>query len=65
MLGALGAEGIVGAISVQAATSGAVFLAKPHRGLRRAYLDQVLLPELRRIKPDAMLVMSRKSSGFR
>ena len=57
MLGALGAEGIVGTMSVQAATSGAVFLAKPHRGLRRAYLERVLLPELRRSKPDAVLVM--------
>lgn len=48
LLGALGAEGIVGAMSVEAATSGAVFCA---------YLDQVLLPKLRRIKPDAVLVM--------
>ena len=46
--GALGAEGIVGAMSVQAATSTAVF---------HAYLEQVLLPELRRSKPDAVLVM--------
>ena len=48
LLGALGAEGIVGAMSVDAATSAAVF---------HAYLDQVLLPELRRSKPDAMLIM--------
>ena len=48
VLGALGAGGIVGAMSVQAATSAAVF---------HAYLDQVLLPELRRTKPDAVLVM--------
>ena len=48
VLGALGAEGVVGAMSVQAATSAAVF---------HAYLDQVLLPELRRAKPDAVLVM--------
>ena len=48
VLGALGAEGIVGAMSVEAATSGAVFCA---------YLEQVLLPELRRSKPDAVLVM--------
>ena len=48
VLGALGAEGIVGAMSVEAATSGVVFCA---------YLDQVLLPELRRGKPDAVLVM--------
>jgi transposase len=48
VLGALGAEGIVGAMSVQAATSAAVF---------HAYLDQVLLPELRRSRPDAVLAM--------
>ena len=48
VLGALGAEGIVGAMSVEAATSAAVF---------HAYLDRVLLPELRRSKPDAVLVM--------
>jgi transposase len=48
VLGALGAEGIVGAMSVEAATSGAVF---------RAYLEGVLLPGLRRTKPDAVLVM--------
>jgi hypothetical protein len=48
VLGALGAEGIVGAMGVEAATSGAVF---------HAYLDEVLLPELRRVKPDAVLVM--------
>ena len=48
MLGALGHEGIVGAMGVEAATSAAVF---------HAYLDEVLLPELRRAKPDAVLVM--------
>jgi hypothetical protein len=48
VLGALGAEGIVGAMSVEAATSATVF---------HAYLDEVLLPELRRTKPDAVLVM--------
>ncbi len=48
VLGALGAEGIVGAMSVEAATSAAVF---------HAYLDQVLLPALRCTKPDAVLVM--------
>ena len=35
-------------MSVPAATDGAVF---------HAYLERVLLPELRRIKPDAVLVM--------
>ena len=48
VLGALGREGMLAAMSVEAATSGAVF---------HAYLDRVLLPELRRAKPDAVLVM--------
>jgi transposase len=48
VLGALGHEGILAAMGVEAATSGAVF---------HAYLEQVLLPELRRRKPDAVLVM--------
>lgn len=48
VLGALGLEGIVGAMSIAAATDRAVFLA---------YLEQVLLPALRRVKPDAVLVM--------
>jgi transposase len=48
ILGALGLKGILGAMSVAAATDGAVF---------HAYLDQVLLPELRRTRPDAVLVM--------
>src|SRR3712207_5153329 len=48
VLGALGAEGVVGAMSVEAATGAAVF---------HAYLDRVLLPALRRAKPDAVLVM--------
>jgi transposase len=48
VLGALGLEGMVGAMSIEAATSGAVF---------HAFLDQVLLPQLRRTKPDAVLVM--------
>jgi transposase len=48
VLGALGAQGIVAAMGVEAATSTAVF---------HAYLDRVLLPELRRAKPDAVLVM--------
>jgi transposase len=47
-LAALGAEGVVGAASVAAATDGPVF---------RAYLERVLLPELRRAKPDAVLAM--------
>jgi hypothetical protein len=46
--GALGARGIVGTMSVEAATSAAVF---------RAHLDEVLLPRLCRARPDAVLVM--------
>ena len=48
VLGALGISGMLATMSIEAATSGAVFLA---------YLDQVLLPELRRTKPDAVLVL--------
>ena len=48
VLGALGIGGMVTAMAVDAATSGAVFAA---------YLDRVLLPELRRTKPDAVLVL--------
>ena len=48
VLGALGAGGIVGAMGAEAATGAEVF---------HAYLDRVLLPELRRAKPDAVLVM--------
>ncbi len=47
VLGALGIGGMLAAMGIEAATSGAVFLA---------YLDQVLLPELRRTRPDAVLV---------
>ena len=48
VLGALGQEGIVAVMSVAAATDTAAF---------QAYLERVLLPELRRTKPDAVLVM--------
>ena len=48
VLGALGPSGVVAAMGVEAATSGAVF---------EAYLEQALLPELRRTRPDAVLVM--------
>jgi transposase len=60
VIGALGVEGMVGAMALEAATSGAVFAA---------FLDRVLLPELRRIKPDAMIVMdnlaARKTRAVR
>jgi hypothetical protein len=49
VLGALSESGMVAAMSVEAATDASVF---------HAYLDQALLPELRRAKPDdAVLVM--------
>ena len=53
ILGALGLAGILGAVSVAAATDGAVF---------RAYLERVLLPELRRVRPDAVIVMDNLSA---
>ena len=48
VLGALGTGGMLAAMSIEAATSGAVFLA---------FLERVLLPNLRRSKPDAVLVL--------
>ena len=48
VLGALGSKGVGAAMGVEAATSTAVF---------HAYLEKALLPELRRTKPDAVLVM--------
>jgi transposase len=60
ILGALGLEGILGAMSIAAATDGAVF---------HTYLEQVLLPELRRVKPGAVLIMdnlnAHKTSAVR
>lgn len=53
ILAGLGLEGIVGPMSILAATDGAVF---------HAYLERVLLPELRRTKPDAVLVMDNLSA---
>jgi hypothetical protein len=48
VLSALGIEGVLATMSVEAATDGATFAA---------YLEQVLLPVLRQHKPDAVLVM--------
>jgi transposase len=48
VIGVLGRAGVVAAMSIEAATSGAVFAA---------FLERVLLPELRRTRPDAVLVM--------
>ena len=52
VLGALGVDGVAGAMSIEAATDTAVFCA---------FLDQVLLPELRRTKPDAVVIMDNLS----
>src|SRR5215213_7025195 len=48
VLGAIGRDGFLAAMSIAAATDGATFAA---------YLEQVLLPVLRQRKPDAVLVM--------
>lgn len=48
VLSALGLEGILATMSIEAATDGDTFAA---------YLEQVLLPVLRARKPDAVLVM--------
>ena len=48
VLGALATEGVVAAMSIEAATSTPVFLA---------YLEHALVPELQRRKPGATVVM--------
>jgi transposase len=48
VLGALGLDGIVAAMSVKAATDEAVF---------PAFLDEVLLPKLQTARPGAVLLM--------
>ena len=48
VLGAISLDGMVAAMSVDAATDSAVLAA---------YLDEMLLPRLRQDKPDAVLVM--------
>ena len=52
VLGALGVDGVAGAMSIEAATDTAVFCAS---------LDHVLLPALRRTKPDAVVIMDNLS----
>lgn len=52
LLGALGCDGVVAAMSIEAATSTPVFLA---------FIEQVLIPELRRTKPGAVVVMDNLS----
>jgi transposase len=48
VIGALACEGLVATMSIEAATSTPVLLG---------YLEQVLVPKLRQMKPDAILVM--------
>jgi transposase len=52
VLGALGADGVAGVMSIERATDTAVFLA---------YLERVLIPELRAAKPGAVVVMDNLS----
>ena len=48
VLGAISTNGVVAAMNIEAATSTPVFLA---------YLDQVLVQGLKRVNPDAVVVM--------
>jgi transposase len=48
-LGALACEGLVATMSIEAATSTPMLLA---------YLEQILVPKLQKMKPDAILVMN-------
>ncbi len=48
VLGALACEGLVATMSIEASTSTPVLLG---------YLEQVLVPKLQRVKPDAILVL--------
>jgi transposase len=59
--GALGTEGILAAMSVEAATDADVLLLRIPCG-HCAFLAQVLLPALRQHKPDAVLVMDNLSA---
>lgn len=52
VLGALGADGVAAAMTVERATDTAVFLA---------FLDRVLIPELVRTRPGAVVVMDNLS----
>lgn len=53
ILGALSLDGIIAAMMIEAATSTAVFLA---------YVQQILIPTLLRLKPDAVIVMDHLSA---
>jgi transposase len=52
VLGALAADGVAGAMSIEAATDTAVFTA---------FLDHVLIPALRARRPDAVVIMDNLS----
>ena len=52
VLGALGADGVAAAMTIERATDTAVFLA---------YLDRVLVPEVRARRPDAVVIMDNLS----
>nr|WP_246500142.1 IS630 family transposase [Azospirillum soli] len=56
VLGALSADGMLAAMSIEASTSAAVFLA---------FVEQVLIPVLQREKPDAVVVMDNLSAHKR
>jgi transposase len=53
VLGALSCEGLVATMSIEASTSTPVLMA---------YLEQVLVPALKRMKPNAILVMDNLRS---
>jgi transposase len=53
VLGALGCEGVAAAMTIAAATDTAIFLA---------FVDKVLIPELRQSRPDAIVVMDNLSA---
>jgi hypothetical protein len=61
VLGALGTQGILAAMSIEAATDADVLLLRIPCG-HCAFLDQVLLPVLCQLKPDAVLVMDNLSA---
>jgi transposase len=48
VIGALACEGLIATMSIEASTSTSVLLA---------YLEQVLVPKLQQVRPDAILVM--------
>lgn len=53
ILGALSLDGMLAAMTIEAATSAAVFLA---------YVQKVLIPALLRLKPNAVIVMDNLSA---